>query len=171
MDYLTELAIKHKTDKWGKHNYTPVYYDLLKHRRDEIKKMLEIGIAEGAGVKMFKEFFPKAIIYGLENDHKRVVASDKWNRIDVFEGDQAKASDLDDLLYFTGNDLDIVIDDGSHVPAHQLFTANYLMPYLKKDCVYIIEDVSDESIANEIPNSRVLKVGDRYDDRLIIING
>ena len=52
------------------------------------------------------------------------------------------------------------------------------MPHLRLgNTIYIIEDVADETIFNDLFNSnmewqgslRMIKVGKRYDDRLIII--
>lgn len=177
MDKLTQLAIKYKTDKWGKHNYTPVYYKLFenKGKRRAVKKVLEIGTAEGAGVYMYRDFFTHATIYGAEVDPKRVEMMRGKDRIDVMLCDQSKQIDLINLIRHTGADLDLVIDDGSHKPEDQLFTCLQLCAGLKKGAVYVIEDVADESIVKPIKeffkNSdvQVLKLSPRYDDRLIII--
>lgn len=173
MDPLTELAIKHGADKWGKHHYTPVYFDLFKDRRETVKKVLEIGTAEGAGLKVFRDFFPNATIYGAEIDKKRVENLQGLDRIAVFEFDQSltkNIADLFDYLY----DLDLVIDDGSHNPADQIFTCLGAMPFLNNDAIYIIEDVTNETAEMLFRlltkyNITIKKVGDRYDDRLVIV--
>lgn len=168
MDELTLLAIKYGTDKWGKHNYTPYYYDLFKNSRKWVKKVLEIGVAEGAGIRMFRDFFPNAIIYGAEIDEKRCITEE---RIEVFKCDQSSVNDLAYLLDKCGSDIDIIIDDGSHDPKHQIITALTLMPLLKKETLYIIEDVSDPSITKAFGDYdyKLVEVGTRYDDRLLII--
>src|SRR3990167_1132624 len=102
MDELSKLGIKYGTDKIGKHNYLPVYYDLFKDRRNEIKKVLEIGVGEGAGLRMFRDFFPDAMIYGAEIDETRVFKED---RIEVIKCDQTKMVDLVNLVSKTGNDV------------------------------------------------------------------
>lgn len=170
MDELTQLAIKYGTDKWGKHNYTPVYYDMFKDRRNEIKKVLEIGPAEGAGMFMFRDFFPNATIYGAEIDLVRVAKLQGLDRIDVYPVDQGSQDDLDSLIHQIGTDIDIVIDDGSHWPDDQLNTFLYIFPVLDPGSTYIIEDVADESIVAEMEghNPKVMKLSNRYDDRLII---
>lgn len=171
MDQLTQLAIKHKTDKWGKHHYTPVYFDLFhnKSKRGAVKKVLEIGVAEGAGVRMFRDFFTNAMIYGADNQDNRL---HKEDRIEVFKCDQSKEIDLVKLLEKTGKDLDFVVDDGSHDPKHQLFTCLILMPYLPKSVVYVIEDVAKPEIIKELLTKydcEIKEVGERYDDKLIIV--
>ena len=177
MNDLDKLAIKYGADKWGKHHYTPVYYDLFKDKRESVKKVLEIGVAEGASLFMWRDFFPNAVIYGAEIDMQRVVAMHKEDRIEVMQCDQSLKEDLEFLIESYGSDIDLIVDDGSHNPEHQVFTALILLPLLKKGVVYIIEDVADETIFNDLFNSnmewqgslRMIKVGKRYDDRLIII--
>jgi hypothetical protein len=44
LDPLTQLAIKHGTDKWGPHFYTPVYHKLFAHLRERPLRLLEIGV-------------------------------------------------------------------------------------------------------------------------------
>lgn len=173
MDELTQLAIKYGTDKWGKHHYTPVYHEMFKDRRNEIENVLEIGPAEGAGLFMFRDYFPNANIYGFEIDEERVRKLRNEERITIIQGDQGKMSDIFkiDLLHIMFSQLDIVIDDGSHNPIDQIFTFQAIFPHLKKGAKYIIEDVADDDVINILSHKyyfEVKRVGDRYDDRLII---
>src|SRR3990167_3325382 len=178
MDELSKLGIKYGTDKIGKHNYLPVYYDLFKDRRNEVKKVLEIGVGEGAGLRMFRDFFPNALIYGIDNQNDRIFEE---VGIKVFKADQSSKDQLlealDEILPGP-NDLDLVIDDGSHKSEDQIFTCLTLMPHLRLgNTIYIIEDVADETIFNDLFNSnmewqgslRMIKAGKRNDDSLLII--
>lgn len=171
MDELTQLAIKYGTDKWGKHHYTPVYHEMFKDRRNEIKKVIEIGPAEGAGLFMFRDYFPNAVIIGLELDHVRVDnLQESGEPIAVYQFDQSSAKDICSKIE-EFESADIVIDDGSHNPIDQIFTFQGVMPYLKKGSTYIIEDVADTDIINILASRyyvEVKEVGNRYDDRLII---
>src|SRR3989304_3769693 len=56
---LCKLALKYGTDKCPqlKHSYTPFYYQLLKDKRREIKKVLEMGIGFFPGMPEKKVFF------------------------------------------------------------------------------------------------------------------
>ena len=171
MDKLTKLAIKYKTDKWGKHHYTPHYYKMFqnKAKRKKVKKVLEIGVGEGAGLRMFRDFFSNAIVYGAEVDEKRVFIEDG---VQIFRCDQTNEDDLLWLVQKTGIDLDLIIDDGSHKPKDQVFTCLTLLLAMKKGCAYVIEDVADLSILEPIKkyfNPEVVHCGKRYDDRLVII--
>lgn len=149
---LCELAYKYKTDKCPQiaHSYTPFYYELLKDKRESIKKVLEMGIGYltvanklegyvvGASLFMWRDFFPNAQIYGADIVPGSLVSDD---RVETFLCDETKEEDLIELIKKTGGDIDLFIDDGSHKKEDQIFLAKTLMPLLKKDVIYIIEDV------------------------------
>lgn len=168
MDPLTLLAKRYKTDKWGKHHYTPIYHDLFNDRRHEVKKVIEIGIAEGAGLRMFRDYFINAKVYGAEIDPNRMVVEE---RIESMVCNQSFGMDLTDLVAYTGPDIDLCVDDGSHDPEDQVFSCLTLMPLLKKGVVYVIEDVSEPSIIGKLAkyDLKLITAGKRYDDRLVIV--
>lgn len=171
---LNELATKYKADKWGKHHYTPVYYEMFKDRRETVKKVVEIGTGEGASIMMWAEFFPNATIYGVDIDIARVTTPPVREGIVLLQADQASELDLTTMLEETGTDIDLFVDDGSHLPIDQTFTFREVMPKLDKNATYVIEDVAEPSITMFPPfdkdkyEIRNIKVGGRYDDRLII---
>ena len=179
MNKLEKLGLKYGTDKIGKHNYLPVYYEMFNPIRNSVKKVLEIGVAEGAGLRMFRDFFPNAIIFGAENDRNRIFLDPP---IQVFYCDQSKEKDIIVLLnkidpnhdyrWNAELDIDIVIDDGSHKPNDQVFTFKQIFPMMKKGSIYIIEDVAKDSVAEEIRKHYecdTLRVGKRYDDQLVVL--
>ena len=171
MNDLDKLAVEYGADKFGKHHYTLVYYDLFKDRRDKVKKVLEIGTAEGASLFMWRDFFPNATIYGGEIDQKRVDIMKGEDRIEMIQMDQGSIKDLNKLLDLLP-ELDLVVDDGSHEPIDQLFTCYGILPFLKKGAIYVIEDVRNTDIAVLLADkyfTEVKRVGNRYDDQLIII--
>lgn len=171
MNELSKLAQKYGADKWGKHSYTPYYWDLFKYKRNDIKNVLEIGAGEGASLRMWRDFFPNADIWGADNQKNRLFQE---GVICVLEADQTVVEDLRRLIEVVINDieLDIVIDDGSHNPQDQLFTCMTIMPMLEKRVTYIIEDVADETIFKYLErfyDCTMNKFSERYDDRVITI--
>jgi len=155
---LCKLAYKYGTDKCPKirHLYTLAYYELLKDKRESIKKVLEMGIGcyktmhhlkgfegyrTGASLYMWRDFFPNAQIYGADN-YQRTIFEDK--RIKTFLCDETKKEDLQNLISKVGNDVDLFIDDGSHKAEDQIFMCKTLMPFFQKKVLYIIEDIVDE---------------------------
>lgn len=173
-DLLSKLAMKYGADKFGKHNYTPFYYDLFKDRRESVKKVVEVGVAEGASLLMWNDFFPNAKIYGADIDTDRIpveLFKDK-PRVEAYKIDQSSVDDLYLLLHKVGTDIDLFLDDGSHKPEDQLLTCVNVFPKLNKGAIYIIEDVADDVLSHKIShyfNCKMHKFSERYDDRIIIL--
>ena len=115
MDDLSKLAFKYGTDKTPeiKHPYTPFYYELLKDKRKTIKTVLELGIGtydtmqhvrvvydprlkrdyhRGASLKMWRDFFPNAQIYGADISKEAMF---KGKRITTLLCDETKKEDLE----------------------------------------------------------------------------
>ena len=145
---LEAIAYYYGSDKCPQigHFYTEYYYGLLKDKRESIKKLLEIGVGavenmnchckhykDAASLYTWQDFLPRAQIYGIDILPSLVF---KDNRIETFLCDQYNKEDLENLISKIGSDIDIVIDDGSHKPKHQVFTCRTLMPLLKKDVIY-----------------------------------
>ncbi len=171
MNKLDKLAQTYGTDKWGKHHYTPFYYKLFKDRQQSVKKVVEMGAGEGAGLFMWRGFFPNAMIYSGEIEDTRLFET---GRVKVIKCDQFVKEDLVKLIKETGSDIDLFVDDGSHIPEHQIFTCVTLMPLLDKGVIYIIEDVSDADILFALDDfnkytCEIHRLGRRYDDRLIVV--
>ena len=122
---LCQLAVHFKTDKWGTHRYAQHYQRHLQHLRNDSFNLLEIGIGGyskagkgGASLRMWKHFFPAAHVYGMDIRDKSFVDED---RITTFVADQ---SDPESLRAVAGKigELDVIIDDGSHLSPHILVT-------------------------------------------------
>ena len=129
-----------------------------------------MSVNTGASLRMWREFFPNAQIYGADISPQWMF---KGKRIKTFLCDQSKKEDLVKLISHIGHDIDLVIDDGSHIPQNQVFTCLTLMSLLKKDAIYIIEDVADQSITRELESydyeiPKLMKIR-RYDNRLIVV--
>jgi len=137
---LDEIARKYGTDKCfklgGSHNYTPFYDMILKGR--QVFNMLEIGVQGGESLKMWRDYFPEAMIYGWDIMDLSHLNGD---RIMNYVVDQGKAHRIAD--FFAKNDVmfDFVIDDGSHKAEDQITSLFTIFPYLNPGGVYIIEDM------------------------------
>ncbi len=147
---LDELAIKYGTDKSSKcHNYTAVYENMFGAIREEPLRILEIGVATGASLKMWLEYFPNADIHGiditLESLDKSLLDND---RVTLDVGNQSDREFLDNVgIDFNKicHDFDIIIDDGSHRVEDQIFTFKHLWP--NTQLVYVVEDVYSSYLA------------------------
>jgi demethylmacrocin O-methyltransferase len=169
---LCKLAFKYGTDKCPtlRHSSTPFYYELFRDRRRRVKKLLEIGIGfkrknptkqyelyqVGASLMMWRDFFPNAEIYGIDVVPDSLI---KGERIHTSLCDQSNKEQLENLIKEIGGDIDIVIDDGSHLHQHQVISARVLMPLLQKDVDYLIEDVQyNETVTRRLSSYNCMVV-------------
>jgi hypothetical protein len=111
--------------------------------------VVEIGILRGTGLAVWCDLFPDARVVGLDTDltHYRENIDNlvergafSRNRPEVYEFDQLAPDEamLRDL--FSGQGVDIVIDDGLHSDPAIKATFGAVRPYLVNDWLYIIED-------------------------------
>lgn len=171
---LTELANQFGTDKgtigpsdhWQALNYTDVYAAYLESLRDRPIRLLEIGVGAtgdrwdarivhgrnsgGASIKMWEAYFPKAEIVAIDINPAAYLDND---RIQTFVVDQSNAPELHEFIV-KQPPLDVIIDDGSHHPAHQQLTLSLLFPKLNSGGLYIIEDLDDNGKDDPVSESR-----------------
>ena len=143
LDPLTTIAIRHGSDKYGGHLYTPTYHRLFASIRNDPVRMLEIGVggyeaerAGGLSLRMWAEYFPNAQITGLDISRKSI---DIGDRVQIFQGSQDDPAILKRLVEQRGP-FDIVLDDGSHQVRHMLATFAILYPLMTENGIYLIED-------------------------------
>lgn len=140
---LPTLATISDTDKWNVHWYAAHYQTHFAPLRRRHMNILEIGIGGysdphcgGESLRMWKAYFPKSTIYGLDIYDKTPQRED---RILTFQGSQTDEALLTSLQTKSGG-FDIVIDDGSHHNEHVITTFNTLFPLLKDGAIYAVED-------------------------------
>lgn len=136
---LIDYAKNKKVGVVSKYRHYFEAYDLhfLKMRKRPIK-LLEIGIQNGGSLNMWKDYFQKGEIYGIDIDKKCLKYES--DRIKVFIGNQIDNEFLQDFINRAG-EFNIIIDDGSHQVSHQIFTFKALFPYVREGGYYIIEDL------------------------------
>ena len=149
MNRLTEIANQYNTDKgtnavcdngFKGHGFTEFYYDHIKHLNNPT--ILEIGVWKGASTKMFNEFFNgECEIYCIDIDPNRDV-SNLGDNVHFYVVDQGNEEQLRNFVKEIGDvKFDIILDDGSHQIYHQMLTYLILRNLLKKDGMYIMEDL------------------------------
>jgi len=151
---LCFLGKKYAVDKspfFGNHTYTPNYHKLLNNLRNDVESILEIGIGNiplmsgltnssykpGASLRMWQDYFPKAAIYGCD-----ILEDVLFNegRISTFQTDQGNEDSLNKLIGSICN-IDLIIDDGSHIQEHMVTSFKSLWKIIKPGGLYIIEDI------------------------------
>jgi hypothetical protein len=140
---LDLLAALYGTDKFGEHEYTPVYRELMRASRRKPVRLLEIGVGGYAGalggesLRMWESYFRRGRITGIDVYDKTALSG---GRVQVFQCSQVDAPRLTEIARSAGP-FDFIIDDGSHENAHQIETFRILWPSLKDGGTYIVEDV------------------------------
>ena len=142
---LDRLAAKHKTDK-GAQNvvknspkaYTKYYTEYFEAAKNEPLNLLEIGVYSGASLRMWKEYFPKANIYGI--DIRPACKTKGGERIRIFIGDQGDKAFCRKVAKKIGP-LHIVVDDGGHRSNLQIASFEALFPCVVSGGIYVIEDL------------------------------
>ena len=136
---LDELGLKYKTDKSSAHhNYLDFYGSFLAPLRDQEITVLEVGVLNGASLKMWEEYFPRAHIIGA--DINRAVKRFETGRVTIEILDQSNIEELVQVAMKYGP-FDIVIEDGSHKWEHQITSLRTLFPFVKDRGFYAVEDL------------------------------
>lgn len=137
---MFKAGIKYKTDKITHHGYNRFYDYFLFPFRHLKFNFLEIGIDDGRSIKTWLDYLPNAKIYGVDVLNKSHLNINN-SRYEMIIGDQNNDNDLVNIKNVINNSL-FIIDDGSHVPEHQLKSFNYLFSNLLDfGGIYIIEDI------------------------------
>lgn len=141
---LHDLGVRHGTDKWDDshsflgESYLDVYERYLGALRYQPVALLELGVRTGASLRMWKEFFPRGRIYGV--DYDPACAAHEEDRIEIVIASQADEAALTAVAERAGG-FDVVIDDASHINSLTVASFELLFPTLAPGGIYAIEDV------------------------------
>lgn len=142
---LQDIGMKHGTDKATFHQYCDFYQDRLPDR-DFAGRLLEIGVLDGASLRMWREYYPDAEIIGIDVNPRPFL---KIEGVTLVWMDQANVADLATL-----GDFDVIIDDGSHMTRDQQVTFFWLyFNQLRPGGYYVLEDLHTSYMSNYV-NSR-----------------
>lgn len=136
----SELDLKrYDTDKIASQyleRYDPVLQPLL----DRDVKLLELGIHKGGSLQLWRDYFQKGTIVGIDKKLPPGLVSD--GRIRVFEGSQGDTAFLSRVAKETAPEgFDVIIDDASHIGSLTRTAFWHLFEHhLKPGGLYVIED-------------------------------
>src|SRR5271154_1237071 len=136
---LEECAVAWTTDKGViGHRYLQWYERYAERMRLSAVKVLEIGVDLGKSHRMWRDYFPNADVIGLDSDRQYIV--DLGERITTVLGNQNDPDVMGEMA--ARGPFDLIVDDGSHIPEHQIYSFMRLFPALRPGGVYIIEDIA-----------------------------
>ena len=187
---LFDIINNYTTDKNTTHSYLELYNKLLFSKKETAKNVLEIGIGDfgeknGGSIKLWKDYFTNATIYGLDILPIDRVMDELLNNERVILYTSTNAYDND---FFTNNFLnknikcDFMLDDGPHTLESMILFIRLYSQLMTDDGILIIEDVQSmdwiEVLTNEVPPhlQQFIKTYDlrtnknRYDDIVFTID-
>ena len=129
------------TDKNTTHSYGPVYDQLFQPHKESAKRILEIGVSGGFGLLAYADYFQHAEIFGLDISDNCASSVKAHPRVHLTFGNALDKSIVDSVE----GPFDIIIEDASHFPDHQLQHFFDFAHKVKPGGLYIIEDINDQN--------------------------
>lgn len=123
--------------KW--HHYIPIYDKYFGRYRNTPVKFLEIGVAEGGSLQVWRKYFGEdAVLFGIDINPECAQFDGQAGQVRI--GSQADPDFLKGVVEEMGG-VDVVLDDGSHKMAHIDTSLRVLYPMLSMGGTYMIEDL------------------------------
>lgn len=161
-------------DKGGTHSYINIYEGLLApYRNLEKCNFMEIGLAMGLSLSMWREYMPSCTLFGVDLS----ICFDRTpheNSGTILFATDATQSDFP--IKLMPYQFDVVIDDASHMFRDQVRTFNLMRPLMNPGAIYIIEDILDlnstrSHFLNMHPRTEIFDLRQnkgRFDDVLVV---
>jgi len=148
--YPTVYYPRFATDK-GEHNYIKYYSEWFAPYQDKEINLLEVGVESGFSIYLWKAYFTKGKVYGMDVNDGGDFKGDSTNKevVDKLLGPDGRFGDLR---------FDIIIDDGDHHPESQMKTYMNLKDRLNDGGLYIIEDLPGPKYGDNIFEKEVDKI-------------
>jgi hypothetical protein len=119
-------------------DYMRHYARLFERFRDEPINMIEIGVATGVSLNVWKSYFTRARIVGI--DIAPACARFADDRVSIEIGSQDDPAFLAQVC--AKYPPSIIIDDGSHRADHMIYTFERTFPSLLPGGIYVVEDIA-----------------------------
>jgi hypothetical protein len=130
---------------WKWLHYFELYERHLARFRGREVHLVEVGIFSGGSIDMWRAYLGDGChVYGV--DIEPACKSYERPGVDVFIGDQADPQFWARLRAEVPY-VDVLIDDGGHLPHQQMTTLEAMLPHIRPGGVYVCEDVQGESNA------------------------
>jgi tetratricopeptide (TPR) repeat protein len=119
-------------------DYLRHYQAYFERWREAPINLIEIGVKGGVSLNLWRQFFKRATIIGIDIDP--VCRRYAGDRVIIEIGSQADPVLLSRVC--AEHPPTIIIDDGSHLANHIVFTFTHMFPLLAPGGLYVIEDMA-----------------------------
>ena len=125
---------------WKWRHYFEIYHRHLRRFVGTSPVVVEVGVYSGGSMPMWHSYFgPGTHVHGIDIEPACRSYASPTTTIHI--GDQA------DPVFWKGfirevPQVDVLIDDGGHLPEQQMATVEAILPHLRPGGVYICEDVT-----------------------------
>lgn len=131
-----ENSLLTDSDKTFWHGYIDFYEPHLQLRT--IRSIAEIGISKGHSIRWLLARFPEASIFGADI----IERIESWPVDQRFKDVQMDQGDTQQLRqFFSNGPFDLIIEDGSHQPEHQVLALIEGIQSVNSNGIYILEDI------------------------------
>lgn len=145
---LCALATKYRTDKTvynlftHKHPYTSIYSMFLGGLRTAGRPLVigEIGVLNGASLRMWNEYFAEAEIHAFDNNEKSIQIVESIPNVKTHLLDSGDISQIN-RTFIGLPQFDLLLEDASHRLEHQVTCLRECMKYVAVGGLLIIEDI------------------------------
>jgi len=127
------------SDKQYWHRFLPVYEEELA-KLTNCESILEFGVFKGDSIKWLNQKYPNAEIFGSDI----LAIQPSWpteKNINYLHVDQGDVKTIKEVFKTIGKKLDLIIEDGSHMPVHQKNCLIESLQHMNSGGVYILEDL------------------------------
>jgi len=187
---LVELVDNSLTDKNTYHSYLELYEQLLFHKKETAKNILEVGLGDfkeknGGSIKLWRDYFKNATVYGLD-----ILGSDRVidelihdTRVVLYTSTDAYNEEFFTTTFLNKNiKCDFMLDDGPHTLESMKQFIKLYSQIMTEDGILIVEDIQKwdwiDILTNEVPEhlKPFVKAYDlrgnknRYDDIVFTID-
>jgi hypothetical protein len=124
-------------------HYLPVYESVFDASHHDPIRLLEIGVSFGGSLELWRRYFThwNTTIVGIDTNPECAVFDDPGNNVHVRIGAQQDIEFLGKVVDEFGP-FDVIIDDGSHIPAYTLASFTALFDFgLSHGGAYLVEDL------------------------------
>jgi hypothetical protein len=144
MTTLVDLVENGRTDKNTAHSYLPLYDDLFARLKAKATNVLEVGIASGGSIKLWRDYFDTANVYAMDI----IPRSSIWpallddSRVKIYDSTDAYNLDFFNRTFVTpGLKFDMMLDDGPHTLESMKIFVSRFSSLLTDDGILVVEDV------------------------------